>query len=134
MRLPDGGEGRFRCSCRAVHDGRLRGSRLVRFSPDTSGPGGAVPVSETRAFRVDGPGRGGMDTAKRRRIEAILRESEDRYRFLVENLNEGIALIDREGIVVFANRKMADIIGYSIAGIIGAPVYAFIDEGGVPET
>ena len=127
MQLPDGGEGRFRCSCRAVHDGRLRGSRLVRFSPDTSDPG-AVPVSEAHAFRVDGPGRG-MDTAKRRRIEAILRESEDRYRFLVENLNEGIALIDREGIVVFANRKMADIIGYSIAGIIGAPVYAFIDGG-----
>ena len=126
MRLPGGGEGRFRCSCRAVHEGRFRGSRLVRFSPDTSGPG-AVPVPETRASRVEGPGSG-MDSAKRRRIEAILRESKDRYRFLVENLNEGIALIDREGIVVFANQRMADIIGYSIPGVIGAPVYAFVDE------
>lgn len=120
MRLPDGGEGRFRCSCRAVNDGRLRGSRLVRFSP------------EVRAFRVGGPGRG-MDTAKQRRLEAILQESEDRYRFLVENLNEGIALIDMEGIVVFANQRMADLIGYSIAGIIGAPIYAFVDENDVGE-
>jgi len=131
MRLPGGGEGWFRCSCRAVHEGRFRGSRLVRFSPDTSGPG-TVPVPETRASRVEGPGSG-MDSAKRRRIEAILRESKDRYRFLVENLNEGIALIDREGIVVFANQKMADIIGYSIAGVIGAPVYAFVDENDAGE-
>ncbi|ABN57281.1 MULTISPECIES: PAS domain S-box protein [Methanoculleus] len=118
MRLPGGGEGRFRCSCRAVHEGRLRGSRLVRFSPEPSCDGIA-------------PGKdrdSGVDAAKRRRIEEILRESEDRYRFLVENLNEGIALIDREGIVVFANQKMADLLGCPVARIIGAPVYVFVDE------
>ncbi|KLK87498.1 histidine kinase [Methanoculleus sediminis] len=120
MRLPDGGEGWFRCSCRAVHEGRLRGSRLIRFSPEPSGdritPGNARGV--------------GVDDAKRRRIEEILRESEDRYRFLVENLNEGIALIDREGTVVFANQKMADLLGCPVARIIGSSVYAFVDGDG----
>ena len=118
MRLPGGGEGRFRCSCRAVHEGRLRGSRLVRFSPEPSG--NRIAPGNDRGV--------GVDAAKRRRIEEILRESEDRYRFLVENLNEGIALIDREGIVVFANQKMADLLGCPVARIIGAPVYAFVDE------
>ncbi|KDE56397.1 PAS domain S-box protein [Methanoculleus sp. MH98A] len=118
MRLPGGGEGLFCCSCRAVHEGRLRGSRLVRFSPEPSGDGIA-------------PGKdrdSGVDAAKRRRMEEILRESEDRYRFLVENLNEAIGVINREGVAVFANQKLAETIGYPVAEIIGEPVSLFVDE------
>ncbi|MFA7562033.1 MAG: PAS domain S-box protein [Methanoculleus sp.] len=120
VRLSDGGEGRFHCSCRVVHAGILRGSRIIRLSPDM---GSARAIK----FRSDGHEQG-MDGAKRRRIEEILSESEERYRFLVENLNEGIALVDREGIVVFANQRAAEIVDYPITGIAGAPVSMFIDE------
>ena len=63
-------------------------------------------------------------------IGDILQQDGDWYRFLVENLNEGIGLIDREGSIVFANRRMADIIGFPVAEIIGAPASRFTDEEG----
>lgn len=120
VRLPDGGEGRFHCSCRVVHAGNLRGSRIIRLSPD---------MGSARAIKARPDGHElGMDGAKRRRIEEILSESEERYRFLVENLNEGIALVDKEGIVVFANQRAAEIVDYPITRIVGAPVSMFIDE------
>ncbi|NLB00328.1 MAG: PAS domain S-box protein, partial [Methanomicrobiales archaeon] len=120
VRLSDGGEGRFHCSCRVVHAGKFRGSRIIRFSPDM----GLVPAFKIQPYNY---GRG-MDGAKRRRIEEILSESEERYRFLVENLNEGIALVDREGVVVFANQRAAEIVDYPITRTIGAPISKFIDE------
>jgi len=106
LRSPDGGEERVRCSCRTVHEGPLPGTRLIHICP---------------ALRRSGaPGR--------RRMEEILRESENRYRFLIENLNEGIWMIDARGTTVFANQKMADILGYPVADMIGMPIFAFVAE------
>ncbi|RPH86640.1 MAG: PAS domain S-box protein [Desulfobacteraceae bacterium] len=54
--------------------------------------------------------------------ESILRESEERYRKVVELSNDGIALVqgDRH---IFVNRKMAEIFGYPAPEeIIGQPV------------
>jgi PAS domain S-box-containing protein len=128
LRLPDGREERFRCSYRAVDEGPFRGMRVIRLSPESFGvPGGPIP--NTPAFPGGGHGRV-MNTPRQRRIEEILRESQDWYRFLIENLNEGIGVIDREGVAVFANQKMADIIGYSVAEMIGEPVSLFVDEAG----
>ncbi|MCM2465820.1 PAS domain S-box protein [Methanoculleus oceani] len=128
LRSPGSGEKRVRCLCRAVHEGPLRGNRIVRLSFESSDlRGGSVADAPILPGPV--PGRP-ADTPKQRRIEEILRESEDRYRFLVENLNEGIGLIDREGVAVFANQRMADIVGYPVTEIIGLPVSALVDETG----
>ncbi|WP_292728439.1 PAS domain S-box protein [Methanoculleus sp.] len=119
LRSPGGGEERVRCSCRTVREGPFRGNRIIRLSSNLQ----ADSIADTPILRGNGHGR-------QRQIEEILRESEDRYRFLVENLNEGIGLIDREGVVVFANQRMADIIGYPVAEIVGTPVCLFADEEG----
>ena len=114
LRSPGGREEAVRCSCRLVDDGPLRGMRVIRLLPDSSVAGERV-VSEI---------------PERRGIEEVLRQNEDWYRFLVESLNEGVGLIDRQGIALFANRRMAEIIGYTVTELIGMPVAAIVDEDG----
>lgn len=52
------------------------------------------------------------DITEKRSIEDALRQSEEKYRLVVENANEGIVIIQNE-INKFFNRKMLDITGYS---------------------
>jgi len=132
MLSPGGGEELVRCSCRTVREGPFCGNQFIRISFKPSDLQGASLVDASAGTPIlpgNGPGRP-ADTPEQRRIEEILRESEDRYRFLVENLNEGIGLIDREGVAAFANQRMADILGYPVAEIIGSPVSLFVDEEG----
>ncbi|WP_292520610.1 PAS domain S-box protein [Methanoculleus sp.] len=108
------GDKRVCCSCRIVDEGPLRGMRVIRLSPEPSGH---------RGDTVSG-------TSGQRQIDEIVQQNENWYRFLVENLNEGIGLIDREGIAVFANQRIADILGYPVAEMIGMPVSAVVDDEG----
>ncbi len=48
------------------------------------------------------------------RIEAALRESERRYRDLLENAHEGVWMFDREGKTTFANQHLAQLLGTSM--------------------
>ena len=52
------------------------------------------------------------ELTERERTEQALRESEERYGTLVENSLTGIYM-DRDGKIVFANRRFAEIFGYS---------------------
>ena len=52
------------------------------------------------------------DITQRKLIEDKLRESEDKYRHLVENISVGI-LMSQDMKVVFANQKICDFLGYS---------------------
>ncbi|NLA31108.1 MAG: PAS domain S-box protein [Methanomicrobiales archaeon] len=106
LRSPGGREDPVHCSCRTVNEGSLPGMRLIRIRPRDIG-------SE-------------RETPRRRRMEEILRESEDRYRFLIENLNEGVWVADTQGITAFVNQRLADILGYTVADMIGMPVFAFV--------
>jgi len=60
--------------------------------------------------------------------EQALRRSEDKYRHLVENLNEGIWAIDRNGLTTFVNPRMAEMLGYSAREMIGRHLHSFMDE------
>ncbi len=41
-----------------------------------------------------------------------LRKSEERYREIVENVNEGIWVLNKEGNIQFANKRLIDMLGY----------------------
>jgi len=64
---------------------------------------------------------------KRKKIENELRRSEQRFRMLVETMNEGLAIQDSQGKVTYVNSKLLEITGYKQEEIIGKQVTAFFD-------
>ena len=50
---------------------------------------------------------------EQKKSEKALRESEEKYRSLVENLEEGIATVDEKENIMLVNRAAANILGYS---------------------
>jgi PAS domain S-box-containing protein len=57
-----------------------------------------------------------------------LRESEEKYRSVVETANEGIWIIDAEDRTVYVNQKMAEMLGYTQHEMIGRSGWEFTDE------
>ncbi len=51
---------------------------------------------------------------ERKRAEQALRESEEKYRYIVETATEGIVMVDANARVVFANDRWSEIFGYSL--------------------
>ena len=58
------------------------------------------------------------DITQRKRTEEALRESEEKYRSLVENSHTGIYII-QDGVYKFVNQKLCEITGYSREELIG---------------
>jgi PAS domain S-box-containing protein len=61
----------------------------------------------------------------RKNIEALLRESEEKYRQMFENANDGI-ILTVDGIVRFINPKIYEMTGYMPKNIIGKPFSDFM--------
>lgn len=75
-----------------------------------------------RVVEVHGIGR---DTTERKKVEEKLRESEERYRNLIETSNDGIVVI-QDGKIVFISRIFNELSDYSEAEIIGESFDKFI--------
>jgi len=59
-----------------------------------------------------------MEREERRHYVNDLRVAEDKYRILVENVSEGILLLDIEGNFLEANKKMEGLLGFSEAELL----------------
>ena len=70
------------------------------------------------------------DITERKTAEEGLRRSEERYRRIVETAHEGIWVIDAANRTTFANRQMAEMLGYTVAEMQGASLEEFMDEEG----
>lgn len=62
------------------------------------------------------------------RTEKKLRESEKYYRFLVENMKEGLLVLDDNGVITYINDRFLEMNGYTRNEVIGHQASDFIDE------
>jgi PAS domain S-box-containing protein len=69
------------------------------------------------------------DNTKRKIVERALKESEEKYRRIVETTEEGIWVSDPNGKTIYTNQKMADMLGYAREEIIGGVGAEFLMEG-----
>jgi len=68
---------------------------------------------------------------KRTRAERAVRDSEQKYRQLVEQLQEGIWALDKDANTTYVNPRMAEMLGYTVDEMQGKHLFAFMDERGV---
>jgi diguanylate cyclase (GGDEF)-like protein/PAS domain S-box-containing protein len=79
-------------------------------------------VEETLSNMIDAPEVRGLvanirDVHDRRMAEDALRASEARYRLIAETAQEGICAIDTTGRTMYANQKLAELLGYPLDAI-----------------
>jgi PAS domain S-box-containing protein len=67
-----------------------------------------------------------QDITDRKRVEQALRESEERYRRIVETAREGVWVTDRDTLTTFVNARLAEMLGHRAEDMIGRPATDFV--------
>ncbi len=72
-----------------------------------------------------------QEMAEREQAQKALHETQLRYKTLVDNLHEGIWLIDPEARVLFVNPRMAQMLDHKVNDMVGHPIFEFIHPDAV---
>lgn len=68
-----------------------------------------------------------VDITNQKQMANSLRESEQRYKTIVETANEGMWITDAEGKITFTNDRFAQMIGYTADELAGRLICDFVD-------
>jgi diguanylate cyclase (GGDEF)-like protein/PAS domain S-box-containing protein len=68
------------------------------------------------------------DVTDRDRVDRLLVDTEATYRRIVETAEEGVLQVDDSLRTTFVNRRMAEMLGWERADMIGRKVYDFMDD------
>ena len=68
-----------------------------------------------------------QESIRRKRVEEVLRESEEKYRTLIENAVEAI-IVAQDGMIKFANTQGEELYGRSKEELVQEPLTHFIHE------
>jgi PAS domain S-box-containing protein len=60
--------------------------------------------------------------------EEALRESEEKHRMLVDKMNDGLGVIDKDGTITLVNNKLCEMFGYSRDELLGSCVTLLLNE------
>jgi PAS domain S-box-containing protein len=69
-----------------------------------------------------------IDITQQKQAEKELEESRFQYRNLVENMNEGLAIVDENLILTYVNPRLPEMLGYTQEDMIGKHVRNFFDQ------
>ncbi len=67
-----------------------------------------------------------LDISERVNADRALRESEKKYRTLIENINEVFMMVDNDDRILFVNHKFTEILGYEPDEVIGKVGYELL--------
>jgi len=88
-----------------------------------------VPFTDSSG-RITGAAKMLIDITESKKAEQILKQSEKKYRQIVETAQEGIWLVDEDNKTTFVNNKFCEILGYSRAEMIGKGIFTLMDAKG----
>ncbi|KAA5544762.1 response regulator [Adhaeribacter rhizoryzae] len=69
-----------------------------------------------------------QDISDRISTQKALQESEERYRMLIETMNEGVVHVDNEQNILFANQRFCELMGYAKEEVVGSSIYIFTPD------
>ena len=69
-----------------------------------------------------------LDITARKKTRRQLAASEEKYRTLIESLNEGVWQIDENACTTYVNPKMAGMLGYQPAEMVGKHLFSFMSD------
>lgn len=110
---------------------KLRDHRPTRYEIDiVARDGRRIPLELNTQVILDNGVPVGIqgiarDVTERRRAEEALRESEERYRTLVDNAQDIVYVLDERGHVLMLNPAVERILGYSLEELRGADLFSF---------
>jgi diguanylate cyclase (GGDEF)-like protein/PAS domain S-box-containing protein len=73
------------------------------------------------------------DISKRKQIERALRESEERFRSLIETTNDLVFIVNSVGHFTYVNPRFKELLGYAPQALIGKTLVSVIAPESVPE-
>ncbi|MDX1798399.1 MAG: PAS domain S-box protein [Candidatus Lokiarchaeia archaeon] len=69
-----------------------------------------------------------IDITERKSAEQKLKESEEKYRNLVENAHEGVWAVDENDTTIFVNPKLCEMLGYAREELMGKSLHLFLED------
>ena len=105
---------------------------IVKYTPD----GRAwfirgYPVRDANG-NISGAIETTLEITEHKRAEEALRESEEKYRNLVERANDGIAII-QDTLIKYINPRLSEICGYTFDEVAGKPLNDYIYPDEIPK-
>lgn len=107
-----------------MYDGLMSGEVVERELLNVHKNGEVFPVHLYLTSILDERGRAigllslAQDITKRKWTEEALKESEKKYRTLVETAFDSIIVLDSDGNFVFVNKQYCNMLGYSKDGLL----------------
>jgi diguanylate cyclase (GGDEF)-like protein/PAS domain S-box-containing protein len=98
---------------------------------------GSVMIVDTSASVISYDGKTALcavsrDVTERRKIEEALKESEERFRALVQNASDLITILEADGTVRYDSPAIERMLGYGLEGRVGTSAFDYIHPEEVP--